>query len=796
MSLTKVQFQNINTNVVAFSDPITVTNFGNVGNRDIGEIFDRSQGSASNVTIIWQESTKSFRLGYTSDTGKQAANVTITGNANLRVGNLYAESISWANGAAFTSSQPGAGTSGQLQYNNAGQFGSATGLTTDGAGTLNAVTLQAATIGNTGATLTGTISTAAQSNITSVGTLTGLSLSGTLNGTILQATTIGNVGAGLLGANITGLNSLQGPVGVYGANTGSFSTTTTTGNATAAALTVNGTATVGSTLSASGGIQNTAIGNLSQNSGAFTSLIAYAGLNNTIIGNVTPSSATFTSLSTSGNATVGNLSTAGNVTAAYFFGNGSQLTGIASGNYGNVQMLANLAAKSNPITFGSNITIAANGISIGNTTIGSTILGNGIMNINAGLGMNINSGLGWPATLKAGDDDGSNGAGSVYLIAGTDFGTGIPGNAYLKGVSTYIQTLAGATLLTVSGVNTDINLTTGTGGAVQVTGGTRLSSNLWIGGAAKVASNTTSVSATTGALLVAGGVGISGNLNVAGNVNATYFFGNGSQLTGIAPGNYSNANVASYLPTYTGNLTPGNLTVSGTTSFTGNILGNTTFISNVIAGAFFFANGTAVGTGGGGGGGGATNPSLYNGIATNVTTATTLIDSLSITGNTTITYTFSAIDNANGRFKTSKLDTVNDGTNVYYSEYAVVRNNTNYNVAVITSNISGGQLRIYAQGDSANTTVTFQRIVLGSVTSAGYINSGAAGSLNYVASTTAPSNPKVGDQWYNTTLDILYEYQNVGTGTFWIDTSSLTLPGPNPVSTNPDSLSPFLLMGA
>lgn len=50
---------------------------------------------------------------------------------------------------------------------------------------LTASTVQAGTIGNTGATLTGTLSTAAQPNVTSVGTLTSLSVSG--------ATTTGNV---------------------------------------------------------------------------------------------------------------------------------------------------------------------------------------------------------------------------------------------------------------------------------------------------------------------------------------------------------------------------------------------------------------------------------------------------------------------------------------------------------------------------------------------------------------------------------------------------------------------------
>ena len=38
-----------------------------------------------------------------------------------------------------------------------------------------------------------------------------------------------------------------------------------------------------------------------------------------------------------------------------------------------------------------------------------------------------------------------------------------------------------------------------------------------------------------------------------GNVNAAYYFGNGSQLTGL-PSSYSNVQVATYLPTYTGNV--------------------------------------------------------------------------------------------------------------------------------------------------------------------------------------------------------------------------------------------------
>jgi hypothetical protein len=52
--------------------------------------------------------------------------------------------------------------------------------TTEYVNTINATNVYASTIGNTGATLTGTLSTAAQTNVTSLGTLTGLTVSGAI----------------------------------------------------------------------------------------------------------------------------------------------------------------------------------------------------------------------------------------------------------------------------------------------------------------------------------------------------------------------------------------------------------------------------------------------------------------------------------------------------------------------------------------------------------------------------------------------------------------------------------------
>jgi hypothetical protein len=78
------------------------------------------------------------------------------------------------------------------------------------AGTLNAATLQASTIGNSGATLYGTLNSASasQTNITSVGTLTGLTVNGTstlgaTTASTVSAGTIGNSGATLSGATLS-----------------------------------------------------------------------------------------------------------------------------------------------------------------------------------------------------------------------------------------------------------------------------------------------------------------------------------------------------------------------------------------------------------------------------------------------------------------------------------------------------------------------------------------------------------------------------------------------------------------
>jgi hypothetical protein len=73
-------------------------------------------------------------------------------------------------------------------------------------------------------------------------------------------------------------------------------------------------------------------------------------------------------------------------------------------------------------------------------------------------------------------------------------------------------------------------------------------------------------------------------ISATGNIQGQYFVGNGSLLTGIT--SYGNANVAAYLPTYTGNLSSGNLSVSSSGD-TWTIAGQTL---TAPGGAFWYSN--------------------------------------------------------------------------------------------------------------------------------------------------------------------------------------------------------------
>jgi hypothetical protein len=141
------------------------------------------------------------------------ANIDSTGTStfnNVTVSNLTVTNT-------FTGTVSNVGTAQYVTGNaqaNITSVGILTGLTLSGG--LTGTTISAATIGNSGAAIVGTLSTASQPNITSVGTLSSLTLNGLLSGTSIEAATIGNTGANLVGTigspaqpNITTIGTLS-----------------------------------------------------------------------------------------------------------------------------------------------------------------------------------------------------------------------------------------------------------------------------------------------------------------------------------------------------------------------------------------------------------------------------------------------------------------------------------------------------------------------------------------------------------------------------------------------------------
>jgi len=91
MALTRPRLGQLNSSIVAQSDPITVLNQGSAAaNVDVGFLFNRANGLVSNVALYWSESAQSIVTAYTSSTGSTNSNISVASYANLTVGNVFA----------------------------------------------------------------------------------------------------------------------------------------------------------------------------------------------------------------------------------------------------------------------------------------------------------------------------------------------------------------------------------------------------------------------------------------------------------------------------------------------------------------------------------------------------------------------------------------------------------------------------------------------------------------------------------------------------------------------------------
>ena len=433
-----------------------------------------------------------------------------------------------------------------------------------------------------GAVFAGTLQTAAQPNITSVGTLVSLSVTGNITG--------GNV---LGGANVNATTHTGTTVSVTGNITG--------GNVLGGAN-VNATTFTGTTVSVTGNITGgNVLGGANVNSTLFT------GTTVSVSGNVTGGNlnAGTGNISTTGNVQAGNLKTGGLISST------GNITTAATGNIstGNISITGVYSGDGSGLTnLGA---LAVGSIANGTSTIGiSGSGGNGVITIggvsNVAVFTTTTAYFIGAANVTGIEKSGTNAIGNIgssinyfnNIFAATYNGTTVSVTGTITGASVVGGVMTGTSVSVTGNITggnvlggANVNATTHTGTTVSVTG-TITGGNLAVGtgtistsgnitggnvlGGANVNATThtgTTVSVTgtiTGGNLAVGTgtISTSGNItggNVLGgaNVNATTFTGGTVSVTGTITG--GNLAVGTGTISTSGNITGGNLVTSGTT---------------------------------------------------------------------------------------------------------------------------------------------------------------------------------------------------------------------------------------
>jgi hypothetical protein len=785
-------------------------------------------------------------------------NIDLGSNANVKIsggsaGNFLKtdgnSNLSWSS----TTSIP-AGFDTQVQFNDGGSFNGSAGLTFNkttgtlnvtkiagsfdgpiGASSLNvgaftsvtatgivvASQVNAATIGNIGAFLTGTLQTGTQTNITSVGTLSSLAVSGNASAGNLTVTGVGGqvrgYHTGAIGANVpnsgvftsvTTTSSGQligyhtGAIGANSANTGAFTTTIITDSTNATNLqsgafqVSQGGASIQKDLWVGGNIYgnitsqvstilsvndpllylnasspenyNYDIGFYSHFYGGAANNYQHSGLIRNFQDNVwylfsnvpepsagdvnvTYANVIYDSLKL-GTLTVANTKVSTSTsTGAIVSSGGVGIAGnlfVGGGINGVIGNVTPASGSFTTLTSTSQTNLANTAVSALYTTSGVFWTGNGVA-FTSGSGGGSGTPGGATTNVQFNDAGSFNGTGgftfdkitsAVTITGNTSAGNlsavGLGGQVrgYLTGAiganianTGAFTTINASSTATITGNTTVGNLSvTGVGGQVIGYHTGAIGANIPNSGSFTTLTATSTVNlgsnanititgGTSGTFLrtdgagglswatPSAGVGTPGGSTTQIQFNDAGVFGGGAGLT---------FNKTTNAVVMSGNVTAGNAIVSGLYT---------------TGGIYWTGNGAAWTSSGGSSAGATTvtNPSIYLGKTT-VTTTPTLVDTLPLSGNALVRWTTTSKDNTNSRYALSTIDSLNDGTNVYFTQYGVIQSNSSYNVSVFTSNVSAGNINLYATGDSSNTTITFERTVLGSATSSGYLNASAS----------------------------------------------------------------------
>lgn len=409
--------------------------------------------------------------------------------------------------------------------------------------TISAASVYAATIGNSGATLTGTISTAAQPNITSVGTLSGLTVSGTTSlntatAASLQATSIGNVTPGT-GAfttlSATGASTLNTVTGASFQGIIGNATPATAFFTTANATTVNA-ATIGN-------IGTSLVGTLAATSVSGTVTTANVAVYNEVIAlsnnqNYYPM---FSNTATTGNTTSGVSST--------LYYNPSTGTLYATNFVGTVQGTISTAN----VTVYEEVTATTNNASYYPMLSSQSTNGNVQAAVNSSLSYNPSTGA-LNATTFNGAGTGLTGtASSLSVNYATSAGSASSATNATNTTNVNIGTASGSDYIVMSPSSTGYN-GLGVRSALTYNSTTdTLNANNFTACLA-VISGAASTSTVSGALQVVGGAGITGNAYIGG----VGYFGPVNSTVGLAnPLAVFTGNVNSYTQVQIQNINAG-----------------------------------------------------------------------------------------------------------------------------------------------------------------------------------------------------------------------------------------------
>ena len=577
------------------------------------------------------------------------------------------------------------------------------------------------------ATTAGTVTTAAQPNITSVGVLTSLSVSG--NATVgnligrvangnsgitiaadsnISLTAVGNATSQLIvtgtGANVNGTLSVSGNsnVGNLG-TTGVYATTLEGSLTTAAQPNVTSTGTLTS-LSVSG---NANIGN-----------IGTAGVV-TATGNVTGGNLVTTGvMSATGNLTAGNLVTGGVISASgnasvlgiktdnYYYANGVAVS--FAGTYGNSNVVSLLAS------FGSNTISTTGNANVGNLGTGGLITATG--NIGGG---NINTGGLVTAT--------GNITSTAFLVGAN---LSVTGNANIGNIGT-------AGLITATGNVTGGNIVTG--GIVSATGNV-IASNVYANtGVVKGqylygdGSNISNLNIAAGSSIVNGTSNVSipssgGNVNtvVAGNTTVVVT-GTGANISGTlsASGNANVSNLGTGRVIATGNISGTQLISNIATGTAPLVVTSTTTVANLAA-----ATATTAGTVTTAAQGNITSVGTLTGLTVNGVSSLGDVANVRITGGNPIDVLVTVDGAGNLAWGTISFESIYNGTsNVFVTN--------NGNITMYVAGNANARFTATSTGVVANGTMSVSgTTTVGNLNTAGTVT--ASRLVSNIATGTAP----------------------------------------------------------